>query len=482
MLPYQLVRDFIIESVEFLFKSTSDINKKQFQSFIGYAPVLQSIVILLNKANDFNALLEELKAKDDRGINLIITIVEHILIRDKNMKVRPLFLDKILADRPKEFAAQISEKAYSIEEQCARILFQELSIPTHFKISEDELFNKKYEEKIGEWVKEHPFIQGGKIQNVVFECYIIAKLMINEDFTQQVIEYLNGKYKDAFMLFFIYEKLSTQKKILPQFLPFLYSSIKSLDDNKSHTITTIEENSEDMSGNLMVEFTNSGDTGIKYEFSVHVPDGDTISFSPNLSDIYIDAPIDIVLKNKRVEFTGPVTIICSDLTINATEFVINKGKENEDLIHLEVQSLKIDYSTGQVPQLINHTDDLNNFIIISNERPPFPFGEFHISDIEAIDGSIEEKYLRLRKIILLLRSHSKGGMAKYKDAIHHKRVLRNEMGKKVLDALLSKEILVSDSHLYKWNPEAAHTHLGVTYHDLKRKKSNKKVKEFLIGI
>src|SRR5262249_41638169 len=151
---------------------------------------------------------EELLSKNDRGIDLIISIVEHILIRDKDEKISPVLQATLLKNRPADFTEQVNLSAYSIEEQCARILFSEINAKFNYHITEDNIFNQQYEEIIQGWLKEHPFIQNGKIQNAVFECYIVAKLMNDPKYTQQVSDYLNKKYKDAFMLFFIFDKLS----------------------------------------------------------------------------------------------------------------------------------------------------------------------------------------------------------------------------------------------------------------------------------
>jgi hypothetical protein len=92
------------------------------------------------------------------------------------------------------------------------------------------------------------------------------------------------------------------------------------------------------------------------------------------------------------------------------------------------------------------------------------------------------KYLRMRGIIMLFRSHSKGSLAKYKDKIEHKRVLKNAMGEKVLEELKAKGILVLRGSMYHLNRDAVHRYLGISYQDLKTKTVNAKLIEFLDGI
>src|SRR5204863_8470168 len=64
------------------------------------------------------------------------------------------------------------------------------------------------------------------------------------------------------------------------------------------------------------------------------------------------------------------------------------------------------------------------------------------------DPLIRQKYLRLRRILMEFASHSKGGLAKYKEKIEHERVLRNALGRAVLDTLVERKILVLKGRMY----------------------------------
>lgn len=489
--PYMQVRDYIINSVEVFFKSPSEINKKEYQSFIGYAPVLLSIAILLKKSSNFSALYEELNSKHDKGISLIISIVEYILTRDKEEKVYPSLLTGLLKDRPNDFKNIVKQSAYSMEEQCARILFKQLGVPFKKTITDDPLFELKYNEKIDEFLEEHPFLKSnGEIQNTVFECFIIAKLMNNSLYSEYVLTYLNTKYKDAFMLFFVFEKLSIDKIILPQFLSHLYSSIRSLDSNKNYFSMEIFSAEEEGTSidlvNCEVELIfGPGDKKQNFSFTLQIRNEDVLALPPSIGNFHIQAPVNVLLSARRIEISAPVTIDCSSIKIDTSEFVVIKSKANSDLdetIHLEADIL-IDYSC-QSPSLINYLSNNDSFVIITNNKLSFPFGSFISNNQSAIQLTDEnmEKYLRLRSIIMLLRSHSKGSMAKLKDKIEHKRVLKNNIGRMVLDMLVENGVLYLDAHLYHLNQGASHTHLGVTYLDLKRKIVNEKTIEFLNNI
>ncbi len=177
---YQVVRDFIINSVEGFFKSDADIKKGNYNSFIGYAPVLLSISSLLKSSNNYIGLDQQLRKDNSKGVELIIAIIEYIIQREKKDKIDKFHLPNLLKDRSKELSETVYQNAYSLEEQCARLIHFILNKPYNHKICNDSIFQSLYEEKINDWVKEHPFLEGNKIQNAVFECYIISILIQKE--------------------------------------------------------------------------------------------------------------------------------------------------------------------------------------------------------------------------------------------------------------------------------------------------------------
>ncbi|WP_047450129.1 hypothetical protein [Alistipes sp. ZOR0009] len=478
---YKDLRDFIIQSVEGFFQSQSEVNKKQYKSFIGYAPVLLSITKLLQKESNYKGLFEELSQKEDKGIDLIISIVEYILQRDKEEKIKQQLLPNLLKHRDEMFCELVNDKAYSIDEQCARLLHLQLTKSFSISLTEDAQFNGQYEEKIADWIKEHPFLEGSKIQNAVFESYIIARLILNPIYKESVYEYLKLKYKDAFMLFFIYHKLDSAKNIESSFFPYLYSSLKSLDDKFAYSSINIEEKScSDEHVICDVEFELS-DREDQYNFEMFVDKNTDLYLGNSISNASINSPINILLDGNRCELISPVTINCHRIIINSSEFIIEKGIKDSVGVIFECDECKIDYSKGQNPTVLNHLNENQKFQIISLERPEFPFSDnFLNSDtLTKLDPMLKEKYLKLRKIIVLFRSHSKGRMGRFKEKIEDERVTGYSVGKKVLAALIKSKVLYLEGTQYFIDPTKIHEQLGVSYNEIRLRVINEKTIEFL---
>lgn len=486
LVQYKELRDFIINSVEGFFKNQSEINKKQYKSFIGYAPVLLSITKLLQATSNYKSLYEELVRKNDKGVNLIISIVEYILKRDKEEKINKLLLPELLSNRDANFSSFVYENAYTLEEQCSRLINLQIYKQFYTDLTEDKNFNGTYEERINEWIKEHPFLENNKIQNAVFESYIIAKLILSSKCEDAVYEYLTTKYKDAFMLFFIYEKLSNNKKITSRFFPFLYNSLKSLDDKFAYSSLSIEEKqSNENIVNCDVEFSISDSKEKQYNFEMEINNLTDFYVGSSLSNANIYAPINLLLNGKRCELSAPVNINCQKITISTNEFILEKGFfDNSDGIVLECQSCKVDYSKSQNPSIDNYLSKKQNFQIISECKPDFPFSGYFVNneDFEKLDTQLKDKYLKLRKIIVLFRSHSKGRMARFKDKIETPRVIGYGLGKKVLNSLVDSKIIYLEEMFYFIDTQKIHSLLGLSYNEIRLREINDKTIEFLKSI
>ena len=71
--------------------------------------------------------------------------------------------------------------------------------------------------------------------------------------------------------------------------------------------------------------------------------------------------------------------------------------------------------------------------------PAIQFVEHKESEPE--DPTLQEKFLRLKRILVHFRSHGKGTLAKYRHKIEHTRILGTESGPAILDRLLRDGIL-----------------------------------------
>ena len=75
---------------------------------------------------------------------------------------------------------------------------------------------------------------------------------------------------------------------------------------------------------------------------------------------------------------------------------------------------------------------------------------------------MRDAYQKLRRTLIMFRSHSKGKLAKIKAKIDN-RIGKTDIGKKVIDSLLKKNIIYQDKQMYIINNTAMDKFLGVKF-------------------
>lgn len=485
---YKQVRDFIIESLKSFFDSTSSMANYQdieYEKFIGYAPVLSAISTLLSSEKNYNKLYNDLKDKELEGINLITTIVEYILSREKFQKVHNIILPEIEQKLNSQQKSNFENNAYDFIEQSSRLLQKELGARiTRYQTFEEKYINEEYNEKINIWLDEHPFKLDGKFQNIVFEAYSLAQVMANSNQISLAIEYLNSKFKGSYLLFLFFERVINEKNIKPEYLNHLFRSLKEIEGANIRTEMIIElaEGEEDMlEGEVeyLIDFPGNSTT---YTFDLRLGADEQIEIGGNLGSIKIMHPGMVFLKGDFVEFKAPSYIECRKLVFNTSEVVFGGSinKEIDENIVFDCQELGIEYGDRSAPAIIKYIPDSNICIIAENDLP-YPFFDYsgEIENPLKLKPELEPKYRILRRIILSFRSHSKGMLARYKAKIEHRRILKNEIGENILKALIDTGVLYEKGQMYCIDNQKLDEHLKINYHDLQRKRVTARILYFL---
>ncbi len=486
---YIEVRNFIIKTIEGFFKNQSEINRKQYIQFLGYAPVLLAISTLLRENGNYQMLLTSLKATNKKNIDLIVDIIERILRREKDEKIGMLLLPSLLKGRDDNFIRIAQERSYSLEEQCARLLYKQLGVDYSYPVMHDDAFDTAYNQQIGDWLSEHPFLLNGKIANTVFESYIISVLVDKPRYKEHVFCYLNEKYTNAYMLFYIYNSIVNSNRVVDKdFVKYLYNSLCSLDKKESYSsmellLSEFEQNTGDVICELL--FVKGGeDCEDDYNYFLNIGETDVLSLGSNISNITIDAPIRVELSQSKTECIPPVYIKCKEIKCSAPEVLLTPSVDINDCVVFECDNFYV-YSSnyGVLPRITDRSNSLHScFRIYSKNKLSYPFVQYQQESMLAdIPTNIAEKYHKMRRIILMFRSHSKGKLARYKEKIDN-RIGNVAVGKKVLDALKSSGIIYVDKHLYIIDNDKIASLLGVKYNDIRCCVVNQKIRDFLGNI
>lgn len=125
--------------------------------------------------------------------------------------------------------------------------------------------------------------------------------------------------------------------------------------------------------------------------------------------------------------------------------------------------------------------DRNQLKILCENNLSYPFVDFRQENKQQdVPIDILEKYQKMRRTILMFRSHSKGDLARLKEKIDN-RIGNSDIGKRVINALLNKGIIYSKEIMYFVNTDRMASELGIKYNDIRSSTINDKIRQFLLN-
>lgn len=483
---YKETRDYILSTIDGFFKDQASIKNKASERFIGYAPVLQSIAALFDEKTNYKVVLDEMKAKNIRSVELIVDIIERILKRDREQKVHPQLLELLLSNRDESFRSIVKENVYSDDEQCARILYKVSNIPFPGIDIHDASFISSYNEHIDTWIDEHPFMGKRKIGNIVFESYILARLVNNIKYKDVALQYMQ-KTGVSYMFAYIYYTINNGFTSLSnKVLPFIYVSLMELNTKQTYYTLNLDYNvKESKEDNLVfdVEFEGSSPEMLTYEGRMCCSNSEVIDLGSHLEHINICTPTCFLLSKRNVEAVAPSYIKCRKLVIESEELTLHNNMQDSNFM-FECDEVEINQRYPQFLQVAGPGKNNISFKVICPHQLEYPLYEYWKSDdsqLETLTDEVSMRYKKLRAIILQFRSHSKHELAKHHEKIDF--VIGNtSVGKSVIKALVDKKIMYLDGHLYKLDTEVMDKELGLSYDGIRNFDLPNEVVHFLESI
>lgn len=476
---YRETRDFIISKLTTAFLSKHQGKSEEFLSFIGYPPVLDAIVTLLNEEKNYYKLLEEV-GKDvgsNVEVRLLHRITTYILERERQQKVLPNIVQPLVEDLPGDVRSSAMSNSFKIEEQSARLVAYCLGRQLTLSQISVPVVNEKYEAQLATWLPEHPFISGRDFRNAVFEAVALSVLMTSgkKEYEEIVSMYLSSR-KHSYHLVYMLDTMSADKRLSIAYLNAVLSSAMEfrsvhatvelhVDGPDRNDVQRAKE-ARDIDIEVEIFLGDSQESGKTFAFKSQVTSETSVQVGPRLGGAFITVPCDVVLYgSQELELTAPVEINARNIQINAKALIARPTgrKSDQNEIILEAQRLKSSI------EVINTSGSSLDFVIEDRTGLLYPVIQ-HVTQATRLppDDLLQQKYFRLKRILLEFRSHSKGSLAKYRYKIEHERVLKNEVGKAVLNKLVTDKILILKGNLYHLDPTKLNDHLGVSWQDLRK--------------
>ena len=213
---YADTRDLILTKLSTAFSAADAAPEGNFLSFIGYPPVLDAIVTLLDQERNYHRLREQLadSASTNIEIGLLLKIAGYILARERDEKVVPNIVDPLLSGLTPGIDLSQKAKIFDPEEQCVRLVSHCIGLPVSMARIPEPVLNVRYEEQLAPFIVEHPFVTGRRFRNAIFEAVALSILIASdeEEYHSLALQYVDT-HKDNYYLVYLLDLVAPDGKL-----------------------------------------------------------------------------------------------------------------------------------------------------------------------------------------------------------------------------------------------------------------------------
>ncbi len=505
--PFREARDLLLDSLERAIAGSQadEVTSGEARDFVGYAPVLDAVSVLLA----FEGNWEQLRARvqdeiadgsngQNRAAALLRSVVDRILQREHAAKlganIRPALQGVAQATGWGNW-----EQLYTPAEQCERLVSRLVGTPYQPSLNLPMAVAAQYEQQISAWLPEHPFLRDG---NSVFTSFLFASAVLGTKQRAEVEAHLAGRTHKPSRLFadFYFLKAAVADQgghlqLPPQHVGFLYDALLAGESDRLALRMTLDGDAEEgahvqgaetIEGEFeLVDLTtlDADEPRIaSFEFTVVAEPQDTLHFRRYLRDTAIAVSCGVELGSGSGEFEiGPsVSIRAGTLRLSTPSLIVGGktkirklGEEHDNSVVLEAERTE----SSVVERPVTHVD----LTVSWPGCEAFPWSAYASKADAAIreDTRLRRAYRRFCRILLTLRSHSKGSLARVRFKIDHARILQGAVGEALLSRLVNDGILVLRGNFYHLVPQQADQHTGISWLELRRGRSSKRLKTYL---
>lgn len=495
---YVEARNVILDRLSSAFRGnqvTDNLDNAEFLSFIGYPPVLDAIATLLGNRKNYHNTIEELNTSSSSKveISLLYDIALHILNRERSEKVIPIVTKQVLGDLAATEQIKICDSIYSVDEQCVRLIEYCLGSKQSRLWLEDPVLNGRYEECLDTFFYEHPFLTGNgpQFRNVIFEAMVLATLYCSDlpEYSKLAETYLRGRKSSYYLVYFL-DILAPARHLPANAIGPLLNCALEFRSKGTSVYLSVDGDSYDLASPDDVSMPTEVEVEVLSEeanrstrmlFTSDLRSDSVLAIENRLASASISVPCDVLLHStQEFEINSPVEISARRIIFGCTKLVLKElARVDEKRQHEKEVFLSAGSIISELQHLTPNGVSLN--IEVTDRSGIYHPLAPHVTITQAIpsDSNLQEKYLRLRKLLTHFRSHSKGRMAKYRDKVDNERVAGNAIGNAVLTRLLDDKILYTEGNFYFIEPDAMGAYLGVSWSDLRKGSATEKLIQYL---
>jgi hypothetical protein len=405
------------------------------KDFLGYAPVLDSLVRFFRDESEFNpfSVLEHIHT-DGAGYiwDLLFDVIEHILVRERVKLVNAF--SQSGADEEKAVAA---EAVYGPIQQIELLLADApMDYDSPVFLQQPAQTQAGLRTSLHALLREHPMLRRNgpipagntlhRFSNVAFRDFAVAVALTTEDLVEQVLlansEATESNFNPSPMLsrFLFSSRLASKAEIPIESVGLVVDSHAShvgYDETSLWLSEVIDvdalENGEDRSG-LMLQLTESDSIigEISTSLTKCAPSEQVIALARSISRCQMNVPgMAVQFGGSMNDFiAGPnVRIICDRLISNVGVLRIHRSSSTSDLVYIQPNSIRGTTQSIDAP---------GAGLRLIAESAPYPWTTFLSSPTGGASGRDSWRLyaagMELRKIVAWFsRKNQRGGGLRY---------------------------------------------------------------------
>jgi len=457
-----------------------DVTASDGARFSGYAPVLEAVATVLSgvpNPSSLGSVVEEVL----RG-QVLQHIADRILAREATKLREQLPIEipestRALLYQPEEQLARLTSTIYGVGGNLALPAMR----PSHAAI---------YDSAVSAFMPQHPFLDGSgrEASGAVFGAVLNAHALFSS--SREMVSAAeshagDGPYTPNPFLIDFYVSRTPRKEdeemfVPPEHVAILYESVRARATAREKVQLAVEGDEQEEFADVEIHVSNGDGEKAPRQLGFRTSQAGSLRFGRQVSSVHVDAPqIDMVIgSGGPVEIIAPVSINVAGLSFNCPELVVSASDSGADgegaSVMLEAAKL-VDSKIQRVPVVRVGA----SLTVAWPGANTYPWVQFATVVEESESEQMHEALLRLRKLVISFRSHSKGQLARYKGKVEHARMTKGALGVAIREKLLEDRILSTDGPMYLLDPKALGRVVGATFQDLNVKRFSPQVREYV---
>jgi hypothetical protein len=450
--------------------------------FAGYAPVLEAVATDLAAVPNPAGLKTSVREMLSKQV--LHHLADNILHREATKVV----------DQLNSIPSAMRPRLYSPEEQLARLGAVVLGTPAPpIPSGLNPQQTKDYENAIRNQLPQHPFLDGTgqKPSGAVFSAVIDAHALISGTReTKSAAEAHAGHgphTPNPFLIdFYLAKAIHANDGVAvvhPEHVVVLYESqrARALAGEVVRLVIESDDDEEELDAEIQV--VGKGPSERPHQILFKTSQFGELRFARQVNGVFINAPdLDVTIgSGNPVEIVAPVSLNIGRLSIRCPELAVQPGdqatSEGDALVLIEASELRGSELQG-VP-LVRKGAEL---AVSWPGATAYPWTHFASIQGDEETGDIDEVLRGIRRLILAFQSHRRDRLARVEDKIEHRRITKGPVGVAIREKMMRDGILTREGGWYFLNPEALGRVAGASYHELKLKRFNDRIRSYALTI